>query len=235
MSEDWEGSITPLEPVVSHSMSEDVYSRLRQAIVDGDLAPGHRLTEQALAQALQVSRTPVREALKQLKSEGLVNADGHRGLIVSRMSVESIAQAYQVREVLEGLAAKLASERPCAPEMLDRLKASLRAMGPGSVSPAEYDRAHGDFHDTVTEMAQNSFLSKALQELAAYRTRMVSLDWIPKTRVERSYAEHQAIFEAVIGGRADEAESLAKGHVRKTRDALIGRLNGQITNQGTID
>ncbi|OLZ10503.1 GntR family transcriptional regulator [Sulfobacillus thermosulfidooxidans] len=220
-------STSLLKPIVPQSVAEEVYQQLRQAIVDGDLPPGHRLVERSLAESLQVSRTPVREALKQLMSEGLVSVDGHRGLIVSRLSVESIREAYQVREVLEGLAARLAAENHYNPDDMLRLEDALLKMESGQLSPKEFDGVHGVFHDTIAKMSQNSYVIHCLQDLSAFRTRMVSLDWIPKTRVNTSLAEHRAIFDAIRNGQADEAEKQARGHVARTRQTLISRLTAE--------
>ncbi|POB10081.1 GntR family transcriptional regulator [Sulfobacillus sp. hq2] len=217
-------SSSALRPIVAQGLAEEVLERLKQAILDGDLRPGQRLIEHTLANELGVSRTPVREALKHLAAEGLVTVDGRRGLVVSRLSLEVIEEAYMVREVLEGLAARLASEHPYDPADLQKLQRALDAMEQGGLSPKAFDAVHGEFHDTVRNMAHNAYLDRYLGELAAFRTRMVSLDWIPKTRVTRSLEEHRSIYEAIRDGRSDDAERLARQHVASTRKALLQRL-----------
>ncbi|MCL4494768.1 MAG: GntR family transcriptional regulator [Firmicutes bacterium] len=213
-----------LKPVVAQSVAEEVYQRLRQAIVDGDIGPGQRLIERALADSLQVSRTPVREALKQLTAEGLVSVDGHRGLIVARLSIEFIQEAYQAREVLEGLAARLAAQNRYDPEDMTKLEETLVKMESGSLSYKEFDLVHATFHDTIASMSGNSYVIRYLQDLAVFRTRMVSLEWIPKIRVHASLPEHRKIVDAIREGQPDEAEKQARKHVMNTRQTLINRL-----------
>lgn len=230
LSDVFDESSASLRPVVAQGLADEVFGRLKQAIMDGDLPPGHRLVEHLLAEELGVSRTPVREALKHLTAEGLVSVDGRRGLIVSRFSLESISAAYQTREVLEGLAARLASQGPYDREAMLRLEHALAAMEGGGLSPNEFDRVHGQFHDTIRDMAKNPYLDRYLGELTAFRTQMVSLDWIPKTRVSNSLAEHRAIYEAIRKGNPDEAELLARRHVAGTRQALLRRLQSEDEN-----
>lgn len=211
-----------LLPVIPVTTTEEVYRRLKQAVVDGDLVPGSRLIERGLAEQLRVSRTPVREALKTLLVEGLVTIDGHRGLIVSRLSIESVEQAYTLREALEGLAARLACEH--VDVRLSTLEAALGQMENPAASPDEVDAAHSLFHDTIAEMSHNTYLIHSLQGLEAFRTRMVSLAWITTMRVKASMPEHQAIFNAIRERDPDRAERCARSHVRKTRDGLMKRL-----------
>lgn len=213
-----------LGPVTTVTTTEEVYRRLKQAVVDGDLAPGSRLVERGLAEQLQVSRTPVREALKALHAEGLVIIDGHRGLIVSRLSIESVEQAYTLREALEGLAARLACEH--VDGGLSGLEAALMRMESPDVSPEDKDCAHSAFHDKIAEMSHNTYLIQALHGLEAFRTRMVSLKWVTSGRVQASMPEHRAIFNAIRDQRPDLAEQCARNHVRKTREGLMKRLRG---------
>jgi DNA-binding GntR family transcriptional regulator len=215
------------EAVSVTSLGEEVYRRLRQAIVDGDLAPGERLVETALARSMQVSRTPVREALHHLTAEGLVVADGIRGLIVARISVENIEHAYVLRETLEGLAARLAAQHQ-RPDLLRQLQDALRVMEYDRCPPDEFDAAHARFHDTLAAMSDNPYLIKALADLQGFRTRMVSLDWVAKSRVRISVPEHRRIFEAIEMRNPAAAEDEARRHVRTTREGLLRRLQGQV-------
>lgn len=214
-------------PVTVTTTAEEVYRRVKQAITDGDLAPGTRLVESALAKRLGVSRTPVREALQRLVQDGLAAVDGGRGLIVARLSIENIRHAYVLREALEGLAARLAAAHQ-RPDLLEILSGSLRAMEHGTRDVAAFDQAHSTFHDTIAEMSGNPFIIQALKGLDGFRTRMVSLDWVTQKRVFASVPEHRLIFEAIELRQPDLAEQHARTHVRQTRDGLIRRLGGVI-------
>lgn len=215
------------KPTVIRSAMEDVYLQLRQAILDGDISPGYRLIEQALADSCQVSRTPVREALKRLTMEGLVSSDGQRGLIVSRISLESIIGAYEAREVLEGLAARLAAQAQDKFLGLQALERSLTVIESLAIEPAQLNAAHDDFHNRIADLSGNSYVIQWLKELSLFRTRMVTLRWIPKTRVEQSLPDHRAIYNAIKNQEPERAEYAARAHVKRTRDTLIKRLTSE--------
>lgn len=214
-----------LEPVAVKTTAEEVHRQLKQAILDGDLSPGARLIERHLAEQLEVSRTPVREALKSLMNEGLVMVDGHRGLMVARLSVENVEHAYALRETLEGLAARLAAGHR-RPDLLEKLSSALKRMEHRQVDVATFDLAHSEFHDTIVEMSGNPYLMQALKALEGFRTRMVSLNWVTKQRVQSSVPEHRRIFEAIELRDGSLAERCAAEHVHSTRDGLIRRLQG---------
>ncbi|NMP22717.1 GntR family transcriptional regulator [Sulfobacillus harzensis] len=212
-----------LTPVTVTTTAEEVYRRLKHAITDGDLSPGTRLVEAALAKQLGVSRTPVREALQRLSQDGLAASDGSRGLIVARLSIENIAHAYVLRETLEGLAARLAASHQ-RPDLLEDLSQSLRHMEHDAVDAAAFDAAHSRFHDTIAEMSGNPYLIQALKNLEGFRTRMVTLDWVARNRVRISVPEHRLIFEAIEMRDSELAEHYARLHVSKTREGLMKRL-----------
>lgn len=214
-----------LQPVTVSNTTDEVYRRLRQAISDGDLPPGTRLVENTLAQNMKVSRTPIREALQRLAAEQFVSADGSRGLIVARLSVDNVRHAYTLRATLEGLAARLATEHE-RPDLLAKLDVCLRVIEKPPQDPHEFDAAHSLFHDTIAEMSGNPYLIHTLKGLEAFRTRMVSLDWVTRRRVATSVPEHRQIFEAIELRDADLAEARAKEHVYRTRDGLLNRLSG---------
>lgn len=215
-----------LEPVRVVSTSEEVCRRLRQAIMDGDISTGTRLVERHLAEQLEVSRTPVREALKTLMAEGLVVADGHRGLIVARLSIENVVHAYVLRETLEGLAARLAAADQGS-SLLERLSWITNRMEHPGIDAASIDSLHSEFHDTLAEMSGNPYLVQALGALKAFRTRMVSLGWVATQRVSTSVPEHRKILEAIEMHDADLAERMARDHVRRTREGLVRRLQAE--------
>lgn len=220
-----------LQPIAIVSTAEEAYRRLKQAIVDGDLAPGERLVERVLAQNMKVSRTPVREALQRLTSEELVMADGSRGLIVARLSADSVEHAYVLREVVEGLAARLACAQP-HPELLKQLARSLAVMEDERRDPDVLDAAHSQFHDTIADMSGNPYLILTLRNLQQFRTRMVSLDWITAQRVNASVPEHRLIYEAIESRNPSLAEERARAHVVATRVGLLRRLRGAETLDG---
>lgn len=143
----------------------------------GDLAPGVHLVERVLAGRFQISRTPVREALKALVQEGLAVEGGRRGIRVRRLSIDHLIQAYIVREHLEGLAARLAALE-ARPEPLRTMRISVEQMDEAvrEKCPIQYDTYHERFHNALREASGNAYLVSFLRELAAFRTHMVALD-----------------------------------------------------------
>ncbi len=105
-----------------------------------------------------------------------------------------------------------------------KLERALVAMESRSLSNKEFDTVHATFHDTIAIIAGNSYVIRYLQDLEVFRTRMVSLEWISKTRVYASFPEHRTIVQAIREGQPDQAEELARLHVVKTRESLINRL-----------
>lgn len=226
------GGLDALRPIAPSSMVSDrVYQQLSQAIRDGDLPPGTRLVERVLAERLGVSRTPVREALKELVKDGLASPDRQRGLVVARLSLDTIAAAYQVRAVLEGMAARLAAARP-DPAHIQELAEAVEGMARcGNANPAAYDQYHEQFHDRIAVMSQNSYVVQYLSDLSVFRTRMVSVGWVPPTRTERAMTEHRGIYEAIAAGDGDRAAELSEAHVRRTGAALLQRLAGEAADE----
>src|SRR5262249_41724470 len=155
-----------LKRVEADTTADGVYEVLRQCIVEGDFAPGQRLLSDALATELKVSRTPVREALRKLEAEGLVEASGRAGLTVRAISEEDLSELFYVREALEGMAARLAAENASEAATLD-LHALLDEMAEALAhSDLKLIRAlTGEFHMAVCRASRNKRLMHSLKIL----------------------------------------------------------------------
>jgi DNA-binding GntR family transcriptional regulator len=197
---------------------------LREAIFDGALQPSSWLRESELARQLGVSRTPVREALKRLAAEGLVDITARQGAMVSRMGVEDILEVYVVRENLEGLAARLAA-RHRSQAHLDQLEDVLSLMARNAEGPPK-DLADLNlvFHKIIRQAAANGHLNRFLSqvEYAVRRFGRTTLE-VPG-RAEEAVEEHRYIVEAVAAGDAEAAERLAIEHMRRARELRIKML-----------
>jgi DNA-binding GntR family transcriptional regulator len=191
-----------------------VRDELRARITDGSLAPGQRLIETALAQEFNVSRIPVREALRSLESEGLVTMVPRRGIVVTELTREDVEHVYDVRAVLEPLAFRLAAQRGTAAE-----KAELKDLVEQSATSAtegdheETVRLNFLFHQAVTRMAGNPFLASSLEPLTG------RLQWLigHGYEHERDIAEHSALLRAIEAGDGDEAARLTVEHISAGR------------------
>lgn len=204
------------------SRAELVYITLRQDILNNNYRPGQRLSEETIAQELNVSRTPVREALKRLHAEGFVEIRPHRGAVVRDASCEELAELCAVREVLEGLAARLAARSISHIEVysLERLLAEMEAAtAEGRLE--DLVNLNFQFHETIWIASRNRYLAHQLRQLRQFVQRLHASTLTVPGRKEESYREHRALFEACAAGDPDAAERLAREHVRKAESVRL--------------
>ncbi|MDM4768179.1 GntR family transcriptional regulator [Pelomonas sp. SE-A7] len=200
---------------------DEVAQVLRQRIYMGQYAPGEMLRQVQLAADLKVSRTPLREALRMLQSEGLVEADSVRGVCVARADHRRLLDAYAMREMLDALAARQAAERGSnrAGELLEPLlQRQEAALSPWSAS--DYAQSNVDFHAAIVVLADNEFLDSQMALVRKTSQVFAPAVLITKDRARPAIAEHRAIAEAIAAGDADAAEREARLHIRATLGCL---------------
>lgn len=191
-----------------------VLDNLRQAIIDRRLAPGQRLIERELVELTGVSRTSVREALRELAAEGLVTAIPNKGTVVTSVSAEEARQLYQVRSALEGLAGRLfvanatAAQRKALARAMERIE---RQAAKGIPILAAKDA----FYDVLFEGGGNEALRSVVGGLHARVSVLRSLSLSVPGRLEHSLAELRAIVAAVQAGDADAAAAACSRHVEE--------------------
>lgn len=194
-----------------------VYEELRRRILAGELTQGQSISQEQLAAELGVSTTPLREALRRLDAEGLVNLDAHRDARVTRLNAEEARSLFEIREKLDPLAAKLAATRRTDADV-SAIESALKDLEPLSTSTGfESLLVHRAFHRSVYTASHNPLLSSLLEGLwdKADRYRQVGLQSKPDSAEDRERVrrEHIAIAESVISGDAREAERTMKKHV----------------------
>ena len=207
-------------------------ARLREMILNGAFAPGERMTENALASALGVSRTPVRVALSLLEQEGLVSSAPNRGFRVEAYSVDDISDAIDVRGTLEGMAARLVAEnglpRRTAAELRRCLEVGDRIIDQATVSPddaSDFGEMNGRFHRAIVEAAGNKAPDSGL-ELTHKRPFVAPLaiaihDSIDaKSQMATAHSQHRLIVEALENGEGARAEALMREHANVSKQAL---------------
>lgn len=205
------------------SKSEYAHEVLKQRILSEELAPGAVIAQERLAAEMGVSTTPLREALKRLAAEGLVELGSYRDARVTLLSAGEARSLFEVRLNLDPLAAMLAAQRRSDTDMI-AIRASLERLHPlsGSASWEELT-AHRAFHRAIYRASANAPLIEILEGLwdKADRYRQVALKQHPATAKDqkRVHSEHQALAAAVIEGRADEARDIMHAHV----EASLGR------------
>jgi DNA-binding GntR family transcriptional regulator len=220
---------TPLARNASVAATEVI----REAIVDGRLAPGARLKEEELARELGISRTPIREALLILQSEGLVEATPNRGATVRTHSAHDLDDLYQLRAVLEGHAARRAASR-IGPRELAKLRRSCERFEKldGKSDLRETVRENMVFHQTIHELAASGRLSALLRQVIELPLVYRSYNWYSPEQKRISEHYHRQITAALEARDAERAELLMKEHVYEARDLLVARLREQPQEAG---
>ncbi|HUN70599.1 MAG TPA: GntR family transcriptional regulator [Burkholderiales bacterium] len=213
------------------SLGATAYRRLQEAIRDGALAPGTRLREEDLAATLRMSRTPVREALRQLQSEGLVSQDAQRGMAVSRLDHQMMTELYLMRDVLEGAAARLAARHASEAEVavLRDLVAVEARLGR---DPQVLARHNQRFHEALYLAAHNRYLLRTLNALRDAMALLGETTYAARGRAETALAEHRAIVEAISAGDAAAAETAARAHIQgaqRTRIRMLAEAKPPVT------
>jgi DNA-binding GntR family transcriptional regulator len=196
------------------SVVDQVHEELLQRIVAGELPPGSRLRQEALAEELGVSRTPLREALARLVSEGLVELEPNRGATVARRDFGDMEQAWRARLVVEPGAARLAAERR-DPAMLERMREIVRRQRDVADDLTASFELNRDFHLALVNAAHNPHLSRFADLLWLSRIGVPIFARQARDRAQiLSWAdEHEAILAAVAAGRGARAERLTREHI----------------------
>lgn len=202
-----------------------VFKTLRQAILTGELKPGERLMEIHLANKLGVSRTPIREAIRQLELEGLVIMVPRKGAQVASITEKSMSDVLEVRLALDKLAVELASKR-ISYEQKEELHQALvdfeNMVSSGNAS--EIAKADVAFHDKIFEATGNMRLGQMVNNLAEqmYRYRF---EYIKEESGHlRLIEEHKAIYEAIISGNVEAATKAISTHIKNQEESILQQI-----------
>ena len=204
------------------------------AIEDGALPPGSRLKETELGAELNVSRTPLREALTALKAEQILEID-ESGLRVRTLDWRDVSSLYALRGQLEGMAASLAATHASTAErsLIGRICADEVQLMSVGASPSTLAHHNRRFHNAILQAAGNKFLSESLNQLSRLMVLLGSTAYTVNDRAAAIQREHQQINQAIQNGLAEQAESAMKIHLN---EALLARLSMlSLTNTGELD
>lgn len=203
---------------------------LRQRILSGALAGGTRLYEVALAEDLNISRTPVREAMSRLAEEGLLERVRGGGFVVRSFALADVIDTIELRGALEGIAARLAAERGVSAAQLDEMRAILRALDacfgeqPSDVDLEGYSELNARFHDTLATLCKSAVFEHEIQRVKRLPFASPSAFLPDVTRIEAfrrtlapAHEQHHAIVEAIANREGARAEALAREHARAAR------------------
>jgi DNA-binding GntR family transcriptional regulator len=190
-------------------LADQVYRALLDAISEGSLAPGARITQEELAEQLAVSRQPVLQALRLLKKDGFILDAPGRGILVAPLDAAWLANVYQVRSALDGLAARLASEH--GTQLDNSLIAQGRKAARGKNIKAMMD-ADMAFHMAIYEAARNPLIEESAKLHWRHIRRAMGAVLQSAPLRDAVWDEHEAIAKAIAVGKAEAAEKLMRGH-----------------------
>jgi DNA-binding GntR family transcriptional regulator len=204
------------------SLGKSVYENLKEAIIEGSLSPESRVVETRFAEALNISRTPVREAMHKLEREGLLRQDPKGGFYVVGLTRADIEEAFGIRSVLESYAARLATIRHREGELAP-LEAKLAdyqvCLNKGRVD--ELPGINTEFHDLLYGLSRSPKLIKMINDLRVqiFRFRRVILKIEAMARV--SNEDHQLMMDAIRSREADRVEQLVREHILRGQDIVL--------------
>lgn len=208
------------------------YTAIKNAIIIGEYEPGKRLTEEALAEALHVSRTPIRDAIKQLETDGLIVPYKRRGYIVREFSTDDIRQIYNVRALLESHGTSEAA--------LNRTEEEVEAI---RAKNADYEKAIGqlkrsdittikhiqqtnqEFHEEIFKAANNEHLRLLISKVVVVPLVFRSFYWYNERQLLRSLEVHKTILNAIENKEPERAKIAMQEHIYQGRDDVLIQLN----------
>lgn len=199
------------------SLRDQVFQKLRKDILSGKYQPGDELVESTVGKELGVSRTPVREAIRQLELEGLVELIPNKGTVVNGISVKDMKDIYSIRSKLEGLCAGWAA-RYRTEEELERLEETVY-LSKFHAHKEHYDQVFeldSRFHEILYEASHSKILAHTLSDFHQYVQKARKLSITSRVRSKNSNEEHEKILEAVRDGDEKRAEELATQHILNT-------------------
>ena len=221
-------------PLRRRRLMDDATETLRTAILNGRLGAGARLRQTDLAEQLRISRTPIREALGRLQQEGLIALLPRGGVQVIQLDLDAALELYDLREVLDGLAARLAARR-VGPGALARLEKALDRMAQclDRHDPNPWFGAHVRFHEEIFRVAGNGRLLGLLAVVGLSIRHFHPLLLRTERRLEEAYREHRRIFEAIAAHEPEAAERAARVHIASAREIVL-RVMGEVERDAAV-
>lgn len=207
------------------ALHEQVAQRLRQMLVEGRIAPGAKLNERELSELLRVSRTPLREAIKMLAAEGLVELLPNRGAIAVALTEEDVHNTFEVMAGLEGLAGELAAQRVTDAELAELQAMQFEMMAAYTRRDlSTYYAINARIHGAISAAARNPVLSQVYQQVNArlqalrFRSNQDGEKW------KRAVREHERMIEALVARDAAGMREVLQLHLRNKRDVVLEQL-----------
>ncbi len=232
-----QGMPPAVTPIPRTRLVDQAVEALRAAILSGRLAPGTRIRQLALAEQMGISRTPLREALAKLELEGLVTLLPAGGVRVALLEPAEAVELYDIREVLDGLAARLTAERADA-AAIERLGAHLEAMRRcierGEQDAHAWFTHHVAFHEEIFRASGNSRLVSMTSIVRVSIQRFHRLLLTTPNRLSTAFSEHETIYRAIAAREPARAEQLARRHIDNARAIVKGLMTREAPRTGRV-
>ena len=208
------------------NLRDQTYDIIKNMIILREIEPGKKINEEHIAREIQVSRTPIREALCRLENEGIVRIIPRRGAFVSDLTETNVKEILLIREVLEGLVARLAVEN-MDQKTLEKLRKALEKVRTIPETDRElihYTRSEVDFHALLLEASNNQMLKNMMEIVNAHLQIIRLRTVVIPERAQKTVEEHQQILQAIVDGDAAAAEELMRKHVRSVREVALRNI-----------
>jgi GntR family transcriptional regulator, gluconate operon transcriptional repressor len=225
-------AVTPLKPLdAPRSLAEDAADRIREQILAGGFGQGEHLVEAKIAEQLNISRGPVREAFKLLRAEGLLNEEPRRGTFVVSLTADDVREIYGLRAALEGRAARLLarSRDPDALAKLVELVGDIDAAVAGG-DPVAVSRADLAFHEGLCELCGNARIHEVFMRYVPTLRALLRLDEQVLRSLDEVSNQHRPLVEAIRAGSEDEAGRLLAEHAEHAGDLIADLVAVQTVN-----
>jgi DNA-binding GntR family transcriptional regulator len=208
-----------LPPVRKITRAEELRLQLADEVVRGVLPPGAPLDETDIARRFKVSRTPVREALRQLAASGLIETRAHRGAVVARPSIERLTGMFEAMAELEALCAGLAAERmpPVERHKLEAVHEELRVLSHAG-NPDRFHEVNERFHNTIYGGSQNAYIAEMTLATRVRVQPFRRAQFRNLGRLAKSHAEHDRVVVAIMRGDRTGAAGAMRAHIELVRD-----------------
>ena len=207
------------------NLVDQVKDALLEEITSGKLSPGERIIQEHIAQALGVSRQPVQQALLLLRNQGVLKDAGGRGLIVAPLDADHVAHIYEMRAVIEGLACRLAATHRAEQARKQGeaiIEAGRKAVASGSV--AKMIAADIRFHEFLYGLSGNPLIGPAMDTHLTYTQRVMGEVLVQDQEPRDIWDQHAKILAAIVSGKPELAEKLAKEHLMQASHFMVSRL-----------
>ncbi len=206
---------------------ETVYNVLLNAITDGSLAPGERITQEEIAEQLHVSRSPVLQALRLLKKDGLIEDAPGRGVQVTPLDADGVGRLYEVRGALDALAARLAAQARATidPALIQQGRLSSQSGDLKRIVDADIA-----FHNAIYAASGNPLIGENANRYWVHLRRVMGAVHLSSDKRSAIWDEHQAISQAISRGDADLAVMLTEHHITRARTNLVKQLRDKLAH-----